>query len=327
MNIISIISKSTDPAFNLAAEEFLLKQKSDDINFFYINSPSVIIGKHQNALAEINLEYLEKNNIPLYRRLSGGGTVFHDRGNINFCFIKTGEPSDLVNFKKSTQPVIDVLNSWNINARCGKRNDILVNYKKVSGIACHVFKSRVMHHGTLLHSTDLNQLTECLKNNPSRFKDKAVKSVRSEVMNLNESLGPSLIPEHFLKNLETSLRGLSINSLIYEFTQSDLEEIEKLMVEKYNTWKWNYGYGPNYSFKKRIQVGQKVLACEFTVSKGVISTINITSNIKDAALPNLFETYLTGANHEKKSLENKLNLICEKNKLLPDPSLLISLFF
>ena len=127
MSILSIVSPSNQPDFNLAAEEYFLKSISEDVHFFYINAPSVIIGKHQNALAEVNLAFLEARNIPLYRRLSGGGTVYHDEGNINYCFIKTGVATDLVNFKKATQPIVEVLNSWGVPVRSGQRNDLLVN--------------------------------------------------------------------------------------------------------------------------------------------------------------------------------------------------------
>jgi len=248
--IYSIISQSNDPSFNLAAEEYLLRNKNEDYHFFYINKPSVIVGKHQNALAEINIEYLEKNNISLHRRLSGGGTVYHDEGNLNFCFIKNGNNSNLVNFKQATQPIVEALNSWNIPARNGERNDLLVNYKKISGNACHVYKRRVMHHGTLLYNSNLDALTSCLKNDPLKFKDKAVKSVRSEVINIKTILNKNWSSTEFLKRLVEYIKSNLTNIESYTFTENDLIKIHDLQESKYSKNDWNLRYGPNYEFKK-----------------------------------------------------------------------------
>jgi lipoate-protein ligase A len=274
----SIISNNNEPSFNLAAEEFLLRKRDNDIMFFYINKPSVIIGKHQNALSEINLPYLEKQNIPLYRRLSGGGAVYHDLGNINFCFIRNGESGHLVDFKKATQPIVDVLNEWGIAGRNGERNDLLIDYKKISGNACHVFKRRVMHHGTLLYQSELNKLTDSLKSDPSKFTDKAVKSVRSEVMNLSEVYNKNLSPNAFMLQLVSAIedRGMETNRM--DFTPDEIQEIDELSANKYITPEWNYSYGPSYVFKKRAKAGEFVFIVQLKTEKGKITEIEINSN-------------------------------------------------
>ena len=176
----------TDPYFNIAAEEYLLKQMDEDCFMVWQNEPSIIVGKHQNTLAEINYSFAKENNIPVVRRITGGGTVFHDLGNLNFTFISSGEKGKLVNFKKFTQPIIEVLNQMGIPARFEGKNDLRVNGLKISGNAEHVYKNKVLHHGTLLFSTDLNFLKKAIKSVPERFQDKAVQSVRSKVANITD---------------------------------------------------------------------------------------------------------------------------------------------
>lgn len=313
----TIISSSKDPAFNLATEEYLLRQKKEDYAFFYINRPSVIIGKHQNALAEINLPYLEEQNIPVFRRMSGGGTVYHDEGNLNFCFIKNGDNSDLVNFKKATEPIVSALQRRGLPARNGERNDLLLNYKKISGNACHVFKRRVMHHGTLLYQSDLNRLTGSLKSDPTRFEDKAVKSVRSEVVNINQVLQSKETTTEFLQNLVEDLLRNNTDWEKATFSKVDLDKIEELKKEKYDHSEWNYRYGPAYTFKKRLQSGRLVFGVKLRVEKGRITQLEIKGNYKPEEDLKALEIRLLGCYHDKNSL---LKLLQETDNLLPLPA-------
>ena len=149
-------SPYTDPRYNIAAEEYLLKETGEDYAFFYINEPSIIIGKHQNAYAEVNLDYVRQNHIKVIRRISGGGTVWHDRGNLNFSFILKGEEGKQVNFRGYAQPVVDFLDELGVEASFGPRNEILVGDLKISGNAEHIHRKRVLHHGTLLFDSDLD---------------------------------------------------------------------------------------------------------------------------------------------------------------------------
>ncbi len=172
-----IKNPETNPYFNLAAEEYVLKNFNDDCFMLWRNRPSIIVGKHQNTLSEININHVKENNIDVVRRLSGGGAVFHDLGNLNFTFIKNvNNESNLVDFKKYTQPIIDVLKHLGVDAKFEGRNDIMINGRKVSGNAEHVFKRRVLHHGTLLFSSVMADLSKVLKVNPLKYQDKGVKS-------------------------------------------------------------------------------------------------------------------------------------------------------
>jgi len=312
-NPLIITSKRNNPAFNLAAEEVLLRNHKEDIIFFYINSPSVIVGKHQNTLSEINLDYLQKNKIPVYRRLSGGGTVYHDFGNVNYCIIENGEPGHLVDFIRATTPVIDALKNFGVDARHGKRNDLLAGYKKISGNACHIYKSRAMHHGTLLFNSDLNQLTQSLKADATKFQDKSVKSVRSEVVNISDLLEGEHNIEDFLNHISTFIEEKFLAKQ-YGFSNTDLEEIENLMESKYNTWIWNYGYSPAYEFTKRFKSAHYIYTSKLKVEKGLITKIEIKSNHPETEKIKEIERLLKGIKHEKKKIEEKLQLFNEALK-------------
>ena len=195
--MLCIKSTTQNPAFNLATEEYLLRNKDEECFYLYINGPSIIVGKHQNTLAEINIDYVKAQNIDVIRRLSGGGAVFHDPGNLNFTFIKKGEKDQLVDFRKYTKPILDVLQSLGVKARFEGRNDLTIEGKKFSGNAEHVYKNKILHHGTLLFSSKLPDLSQALKVNPLKYKDKAVKSVRSRVTNISEHLKESITLEEF----------------------------------------------------------------------------------------------------------------------------------
>ncbi|MCK5693684.1 MAG: lipoate--protein ligase family protein, partial [Bacteroidales bacterium] len=184
--MLCIISPYTNPYFNLAAEEYLLKSFQEDMFLLYRNRPSIVVGKHQNTLAEINLPFVQENEILVARRITGGGTVFHDLGNLNFAFFTSGKEGELVDYKRATTPIVEALKKMGLEVRLGKRNELLLKGLKISGTASHVFKQRVLHHGTLLFSSEMGKLSAALKSDKERFTDRAVKSVRSRVTNISD---------------------------------------------------------------------------------------------------------------------------------------------
>ena len=212
----------TNPYFNIAAEEYVLKHFSEDVFMLWQNEPSVIIGKHQNTLAEINHQYIEQNNIPVVRRISGGGAVFHDLGNLNFTFIKTIHGEDLVDFKRFIDPIISVLKELGIDARQEGHNDIRINGLKCSGNAEHVFKNRVLHHGTILFSSDLETLGIALHSDEDRFTGRAVKSRRSPVTNIISHLPVKISLNEFIEKIYKHLFSKDQNSGYYNLTESDI---------------------------------------------------------------------------------------------------------
>lgn len=276
-----IVSNTNDPFFNIASEEYILKNFTEDIFFLYINSPSVICGKHQNPIAETNYAFISKNNIPIIRRLSGGGAVYHDLGNLNFCFIQTSDNQKLVDFKKFSKPIIEVLNSLNLNAVLGNKNEINIQNLKVSGNAEHIWKNKVMHHGTLLLNSDLNNLQEALSQDGTCFIGHSVKSNRGNVTNINSHLKPPITMVDFIKKIIEYVKKINQTTIEYNLSSLDIIEINKLIKNKYSTWEWNYGYTSDYTFVGKIMVDQKIEEIEFVVKKGIIVSFKTSNHIID----------------------------------------------
>jgi len=311
--MLFINSQNTDPFINLAAEEYLLKKKEEDIFMLWISTPSVVIGKHQNAFAEINYDFIKKNGIDVARRLSGGGTVYHDEGNLNFTWIKNGEPGKLVDFKKFINPVIDFLKTININAVFGERNEILVNNCKISGNAEHIFKNRTLHHGTLLFETNLDKLRKSLSVNDKKYYDKAVKSVPHKVTNIKEFLDKNIKINQFRTNLFDYIRNVNNSGSVYEFNASEIRTIENLKNQKFKQWDWIFGYSPDYTFKRKIKINKEETIIEFKVHKGTISNVTC-KNLKNSDLKHIIKSTLEDNTHREDSiLENFYNNLKEYN--------------
>ncbi len=307
--MLCIRSTTLNPAFNLATEEYLMRNKSEDCFYLYINRSSIIVGKHQNTLAEINVEYIKENNIDVIRRLSGGGAVFHDPGNLNFSFIKKGEPDKLVDFRKYTKPILDILQDLNIEAKFEGRNDLTIKGKKFSGNAEHVYKDKVLHHGTLLFSSKLPDLSQALKVNPLKYRDKAVKSVRSRVTNISEHLTTPISLEEFENRIIAHVREMYDDTTLYELTEEDTKAINKLVKDKYGTWDWNFGYSPNYNFQKGIKSNGGNIEINLEVNKGKIIKAKLFGdffNIKDISE---LEDILVGLPHEHEQIKTQLEKI------------------
>ncbi len=301
--MLYFISSSNNPAFNIATEEYLLKNYEDDFFFLYINTPALIVGKHQNSLAEINLEKAEEENIPVVRRMSGGGTVFHDEGNLNYCFIKKGDNEKLINFKKYSQPIIDTLQELNIDAKFEGKSDLTIEGKKFSGNASHIFKNKVMQHGTMLFSSDLKRLNQLLKVNPLKFKDRGIRSIRSKVTNISEYLSNSINIETFGQLILQDLKTKFPDAKKFELSAIDIEKIEVLMAKKYNNWEWNYGYSPNYTFEKLSNFSEgSILEINIKVEKGIIKNFELCGNCLVENQISKFKTKLIGQHHDKNTI-------------------------
>ncbi len=261
--------RTTNPYFNLAVDEYLLKNKKDEYLVLGINSPAVIIGKHQVAHREADTKFVFEKAIPVIRRISGGGTVYHDFGNLNFTFIINSTHGKQVDFRKYTLPVIEFLATLGIRADFEGKNDLKVNGLKISGNAEHVHRTRVVHHGTLLFNTILDDLRGSLRKDRSSYSTKAVESNPSPVMNLKEVAGQVNGTIDFRsKMLEFFLRQKQ-NTLI-DLTAEEKSEIQTLERSKYRTWEWNYVYGPDYYFINKFEFNGKQHLCRLFVKGGII---------------------------------------------------------
>ncbi|MGE0078658.1 MAG: lipoate--protein ligase [Bacteroidales bacterium] len=291
--------KNHDPFFNIATEEYLLKHKQDDFFVIYRNAPSVIVGKHQNTNAEINHQFVRANQIPVVRRLSGGGTVYHDLGNVNFTFIMNGVEGQLVDFRKYTEPIIEILGGFGVEAYLGEKNDIRVDGKKISGNAEHIYKNRVLHHGTLLFQSDLDKLNEVISVDLSKYHDKAVKSVRSTVANIADFLSNPIDINFFEEFVVGYMLSSFEDSVAVELTDSDTLTINDLVKSKYSTWDWTYGYSPTYEVDSYVDCKFGKLQIVVNVSKGFIDDLRIgDGSIAHPAITKL-RSLLLGKRHER----------------------------
>lgn len=237
-----IDNTQTNAWFNLAAEEYLLKNFTENIFMLWQNEPSVIVGKYQNVLAEVNMDFVKKNNIKVVRRFSGGGTVFHDAGNLNLTFIESNKN---VNFDRFTERVIRLLSRLGIHADSDARRAININGLKISGSAQCVHKDRVMFHATLLFSSDLKDLTSILEGDPKQVENKTdnriyVKSVKSPVTNILEHMDTPLDITYFKQYIINYFLKETPGNHIYEFNEQDISAINTLMNNKYKTHEWNF---------------------------------------------------------------------------------------
>ncbi|WP_096155219.1 MULTISPECIES: lipoate--protein ligase [Bacillus] len=298
----------TDPRINLAIEEFALKNLpiEDTYLLFYINEPSIIIGKNQNSVEEINTKYVEDNGIHVVRRLSGGGAVYHDLGNLNFSFITKDDGESFHNFRKFTAPVIEALKSLGINAELSGRNDILVEGRKISGNAQFSTKGRMFSHGTLLFNSEIEHVVSALNVKKEKIESKGIKSIRSRVANIKEFMNDNMTIEQFRTLLiQAIFKGEEVPH--YTLTESDWEKIHELSKERYQNWDWNYGKSPSFNVQHshRFPVGQIDIRLE--VKKGQIEKCKIYGDFFGVGDVIDIEAKLQGVKYEKSEIENALS--------------------
>lgn len=306
--MLLIYNDKTNPYFNLAMEEYLLKNFNEDMFILWRNEPSIIVGKNQNTLSEINLEYVKENNIPVVRRQSGGGAVFHDLGNINFTFI-TKNNNSFSDFKKFTTPIIDLLKTLDINAEFSGRNDLLIDGKKFSGNAQYNYQDKVMHHGTLLFSSQINDLSNALKVKPIKFEGKGVKSVKSRVTNISNHLTTPMDVLEFKDLIMDYLAKTNINNKPYSLTSYDNDKINNLVDEKYSTWDWNFGNSPKYSLLNELKYPGGNIEFNLNVDKGIIKEIKFFGDFFGKCDVSFVEEKLIGVKHEENSIKDVLSSI------------------
>lgn len=304
--MLYIWNGNTNPYFNLAVEEHFLKNSEEECFILWRNAPCIVIGKNQNALSEINMEYVKEKDIIVIRRLSGGGAVFHDLGNINFTFITNRDKNDGINFSKFTQPIIAALKDLSINAEFSGRNDITIDGKKFSGNAQYYHKNRVLHHGTLLFSGNLTDLSQALKVKAQKFEDKSVKSVASRVTYISHHLPSPMAVLEFKDYLEGHVLKANGISKVYELSESDLQNIKKLARERYSTWEWNFGSSPEYSLSNEKRFVGGTVEIKLDAEKGIIRDLRIFGDFFGVKDVSDIENALRGVRHHEDDIRTAL---------------------
>jgi len=267
--------KTTDPYLNLAIEEHLFNTADDDIFMLWQNEPTVVIGKNQNAYAEVDLAYAKENGIHVCRRITGGGTVYHDLGNVNYTFITSKEKAEALDYEYFTKPIIGALADLGLHAELSGRNDLLCEGKKFSGNAQHTSNGKILHHGTLLFDTDAEVMSAVLKTDKEKLEYNAVRSHKSRVTNLKALLEDSFTTEEFINAIENAVANEAV--LAEPPVASEIEELYKRNTSD----EWIYGnkrYLTGYSVTRRKKYPFGIVSVELKLNKDVIESIVISGD-------------------------------------------------
>lgn len=300
----------TDPTVNLAIEEYVLRHlpmEDDSYLLFYINKPSIIIGKHQNTIEEINADYVKEQDIQIVRRLSGGGAVYHDLGNLNFSFLTKDDGQSFNNFKKFTEPVVAALHKLGVHCELTGRNDIQVGEQKISGNAQFSTRGRMFSHGTLLFNSEMDHVASALKVNAEKIASKSTKSVRSRVANITDFLAEPITILQFREEILRSIFGLEADEVPqYHLTEEDWKKIYEIAEERYRQWDWNYGESPKFNIRnsKRFPVG--IIDLRLDVVDGMIENVKVYGDFFAKTDIAEFEALLRGTRYEESAVRSKL---------------------
>ncbi|WP_207695837.1 lipoate-protein ligase [Enterococcus sp. DIV0212c] len=314
-----VIMPSRDIRRNLATEQYLLNQRTFDepVVLFYIQNPCVIVGRNQNVRAEVDLNYAKEHQVTITRRLSGGGAVYDDLGNLSFSFVVNADHESFGNFKLFTQPIIDALHEMGATgAEISGRNDLLIDGKKFSGNAMYTKNKKMYSHGTLMLDVDLDEVSRVLTVSEKKLASKGTKSVRSRVTNLRpylskeyQGISTEAFRDRLLLHLFKAESLEAIKTQEYRLTQADEQAIDQLVTDIYGNDTWIFGEEPKFTIKREEKFKGGLIEANITVEKGLIETITIYGDYFSQKDTNEIERLLIGCRYEQESIEQALDQV------------------
>lgn len=297
----------TDPAINLALEEYVLENfgETDSFLLFYINEPSIIIGRNQNTIEEINTDYVDSQGIKVVRRLSGGGAVYHDFGNLNFSFITQDDGESFHNFAKFTGPVVEALQSIGVPAELKGRNDLLADGRKISGNAQFATKGRMFSHGTLMFDSEIEHVVSALNVKKEKIESKGIKSIRSRVVNISEFLENKITMAEFKELILKHIFSVEKVEDVPEYilTKEDWQNVHEIADQRYKRWEWNFGKSPAFNKQASHKFPSGLVDVRLDVKKGIIENCKIYGDFFGVGPIEDVERKLIGVKHERQAIE------------------------
>lgn len=274
------------------------------------NRPAIIVGRNQNTAAEINAEFVQRQGIKVIRRITGGGAVYHDLGNLNFSFITQTAKTEM-DFRRFAQPIIDVLKNLGVAAEFSGRNDMLIDGRKFSGNAQFISGNRVLHHGTLLFSADLSVVSHALQVRPEKFAGKAVKSISSRVTNISSHLphNHTLNIDSFADKIIGHIINMYQDAVVSDLTSAEIESAYELVRTKYGLQEWNFGKSPKYNFSSYMHFEKGFIECQLLVRDGMIATGKIYGDFFGNRPADEVAALLIGVKHDYGAIEEALSQI------------------
>lgn len=306
--MINIINPSTDPYFNLALEEYLLTDEHHQEDYFLLwqDRPVVVVGRNQNTLKEINLDVVKHRRIEVVRRLTGGGAVYHDGGNLNFTFIVDDERHTGFDFARFTEPIIKTLRKMGIEAENSGRNDITIDGKKFSGNAQCRWKNRLLHHGTLMFDSKIEDMVEVLNVDPAKINSKGVKSVKSRVTNICEYLKQDVSMEQFKTILLQTVKAGGMLQSERKLSESEIHAVNLLCQQKYITFDWVYGNSPAFNIVHSAAFSWGKVEIGLLIENGFITECRIYGDFFSNADVNELSTVLQGLPFRREKIKRQL---------------------
>ncbi len=304
--MIYIENTSTNPYFNFALEYYLIKEKQlpdERIFIFWRTKPTLMIGRYQNTIEEINEKFVRDHKIHVVRRITGGGTIYTDLGGWQFSFITKGRASQ-IDFTKYISPIIDGLKKMGVKAEFNSRNDLVIKGKKISGNAQCMANQYTLHHGSLLYDTDLEQMMKCIRVDEHKIISKGIKSVRDRVTNISDHLPKAANELEFKEQMVASIMDGSDKE--YLLTSSDIERINAISKEKFENWEWNYGRSPKFNISKSGRFDGGKMEFKLDVNKGMIRSCHIYGDFFGSIDISKVSNALINCQYKKESIKKAL---------------------